>query len=356
MKTYRKILYSSLRNCPDRETAFRAGVYFAAVMGVEWAAQVAKELWTANALHAEGTDTAGGYVVPEEFLDTVMVSRERYGTFRKFARVVPMTRETVNIPRRASGMTAYPAGEGATGTGESTPAFSSVGLHAKKWIAILRATNELNEDAITSFGDYIVGELGYAFAVAEDQAGFIGDGSSTYNGIQGLKNALAAGAVSTCAASATWAAITAAELSTFMSFALDYEGSRDPAFYCSKTFYHQVLERLALANGTDSGLQIVNGQPQYFFNGYPVRFSRAMPTATAASAICCYFGDLYLSACLGDRRQVTITRSDIASVGGQSMYERDEAGWKGTERIDIVINEVGTATAAGAIAALSTHS
>jgi hypothetical protein len=53
-------------------------------------------------------------------------------------------------------------------------------------------STELAEDAVISIADDLAQEMGYAFAVAEDAAGWTGDGTSTYGGISGVKTKLAA--------------------------------------------------------------------------------------------------------------------------------------------------------------------
>jgi hypothetical protein len=39
---------------------------------------------------------------------------------------------------------------------------------------------------VINMGDDLAGEIAYAFALKEDQCGFIGDGTSTYGGMQGV--------------------------------------------------------------------------------------------------------------------------------------------------------------------------
>jgi hypothetical protein len=51
-------------------------------------------------------------------------------------------------------------------------------------------STELAEDAVISIADDLAQEMGYAFAVAEDAAGWTGDGTSTYGGIRGVKTKL----------------------------------------------------------------------------------------------------------------------------------------------------------------------
>ena len=50
----------------------------------------------------------------------------------------------------------------------------------------------------------------------------------------------------------------------------------------------------------------------------------------------------------------TISFSEHATVGGESLWERNEIGIRGTQRFDIVVHDVGTATAPGPIVGLRT--
>ncbi len=351
-------MYGSLRAAPNAKYAYRFGVWMAAIMGMQWARNKAKDMFAKDALRPEainneGTNTQGGYLVIDEFINQLIVLIENAGIARRKCRIVPMTSDSAWLPRRTAGLTAYPVGEGAVGT-ESNLSWDRVNLVASKWMALTRMTSEVAEDAVINLGDEILRELSYAFAVAEDAALFVGDGTSTYAGITGLKNALAAGAKFTQITSNTWATQVLADINGLEGLLPDYSVAINPEFYCNKAYYHNVLERLAMAGGGNTGMDIVNGIPMGRFFGYPVNFVTSMPKATATTGIVAYFGDLGAAAKFGDRRQLAISMSQEASVGGQSMWERDEIGIKGTERFDIVVHERGTASAGGAINALIT--
>lgn len=346
-------MWSRVRFARSVQEAYRFGMWAAAVLGFPWAQKKAKGMFEPLALLNEGTNTQGGYLVIEEFLNTIIDLREQYGVFRRKSKIVPMKSDRLLLPRRTGGLTAYPVGEGAVGT-ETTKAWDRVGLTASKWMVLTRMTSEVDEDSVVSFGDDLLGEIAYAFAVAEDGAGFNGDGTSTYAGVTGLKNALAAGAKVTQGTSNTWSAQVLADFNALMGKCPDYTIARNPEFYCNKAYYHNVMERLAMASGGVTAMEIVNGIPQGRFFGYPVNFVTVMPSATATTGITVYFGDLAAASKFGDRRQITISMSDSASVGGQSMWERDEIGIKGTERFDINIHERGTASVGGPINALIT--
>jgi HK97 family phage major capsid protein len=47
-------------------------------------------------------------------------------------------------------------------------------------------SNELSEDSVVSIANELIKEIATAFALKEDQSGFLGDGTSTYNGIVGI--------------------------------------------------------------------------------------------------------------------------------------------------------------------------
>ncbi len=70
-------------------------------------------------------------------------------------------------------------------------------LVAKKFGALTKYSRELAEDAVVNLGDYIAGEVAYAFANKEDDAGFNGDGTSSFNGIVGLKNSVGSAGIKT---------------------------------------------------------------------------------------------------------------------------------------------------------------
>ena len=56
-----------------------------------------------------------------------------------------------------------------------------------------RMSTELAEDAAINVADDLAREMAYAFATAEDAAGWNGDGTSTYGGIMGMRTKFAAG-------------------------------------------------------------------------------------------------------------------------------------------------------------------
>lgn len=345
-------MYGKVKHFENKERAWRFGTWCLGAMGHKKSA----DFCNANGLalrtkgHSEGINSAGGFLVPEEFENELVTLREQFGVFRKNARVWPMAGDTLRIPKRSSTLTAYFVGEAAAGT-ESQQVFDSVLLVAKKLMALTTLTSELFEDAAINIGDDIAGEVAYAFSNKEDTCGFIGDGTSTYGGIVGLEGALtdATYQVSTGAGTAL-STVTLAEINAGFAKLPAWSYQRQNVkIFCHKSVYHNVFERLAMGVGGNTAAEIAAGTSPRFF-GYPVEFCQAMVAApSGADATYAFIGDLSQGCYFGDRRATTVAFSDSAL----NAFEQDERVVRGTERFDIVCANVGGSTESGAVIKLT---
>lgn len=334
-------------------TAYLAGQFFLAALfnnqrAQKWCQDFGVD-YRIQAVLSEGADAAGGVLVPVEVEQAIIDLRETYGVFRRRAKVVPMARDTKTQPVRQSGITATWVGENDE-ISAGDKAWKQLNLVARKLAALTRYSAELGEDATISIGDDLTREFAYAFAVAEDTAGFIGDGSATYGHQTGLKNALAAGSIYTALAGNTY--FGALDMEDFLGAvgALPEYPGMQPVWYISKPGYWNSMVRLMAAQGGTTWEKTAEGQVMPMFLGYPVEYVHVMhKTLTASvSTIHAYIGDLSMAAMLGNRRGLTIQISD------QRYFEYDQIGLKGTQRCHVAIVQPGTATAAGPIVALKT--
>src|SRR5690242_14387356 len=62
----------------------------------------------------EGSNSAGGYLAPEELDAAIIIAREQYGSFRRGSQVRPITAGSSVRPRRINGLTANYVAEGAS--------------------------------------------------------------------------------------------------------------------------------------------------------------------------------------------------------------------------------------------------
>lgn len=342
-------VYGSIKNLKSKEQAYKFGAWCLAAMGHQKSAQFCKDNGIAlirTKGHTEGVNSAGGFLVPDQFENDLITLREQYGVFRRNATIKPMSGDTLRIPKRASTVTAYFVGEAQAIT-ESQQVFDSVQLTAKKLGVVTTVSSELNEDALVNIGDDIAGEIAYAFALKEDDCGFNGDGTSTYGGIVGLANALTDATYQVSdGGQTTYAGVTAAEISAGLRKLPAWAAQRNNIkIYCSKNAFHAIFERLALAAGGVTALEMSNGLTSPRFYGYPVEFTQVIPVTESGGATFAYIGDLRQAAFFGDRRSNTIAFSDSAL----NAFEQDEIAVRGTERFDIVCANVGGSSSYGAM-------
>lgn len=337
--------YGRLKAFKTKESAYRFGAFCLAAMGHQKSAQFCRNSGIQVKAHSEGVNSAGGFLVPDEFENEIVTLREQYGVFRRNAKIYPMASDTLRISKRTAGLTAYFVGEINAGT-ESTQTFDSVQLIAKKLMCITTVSNELLEDALVNIGDDIANEVAYAFSLKEDDAGFNGTGTSTYGGIVGLAGALTDATYQIADGSQTaHSGVTKDEITAGLKKLPNWAFQRNNVkIYCHKSVYHAVFERLAMAAGGATANETANGiAPRYF--GIPVEFSQVMPTTESADRVYAYIGDLSQACFLGDRRATAIAFSDSAL----NAFEQDERVVRGTERFDIVCANVGGTTATGAM-------
>lgn len=335
--------------------AYKAGQFVLATIGRSDHARLWCQEHGVQLAQSEGTNIYGGYLVPDQMSSAMIDLREQYGVFRRFADIQPMSAETLLIPRRTGGLTVYAVSEGAAIT-DSTMTFDQIQLVAQKFGALTYWSTEVNEDTLINWVDKLTFEMGYAFSVKEDQCGFIGDGTGTYNGIVGIQTkindssgATYAGSIQAAASGNT--AFSTLDLDDFENVVgkLPQYATGNAKWYISKPGWAASMLRLEMAAGGNTSQNISAGGDAMFL-GYPVVWSQVLNSTLGAdvSAIKCLFGDLSLASSLGDRRGISIAVSD------QVRFTQDQLAIKGTTRYDIKTHDIGDATNAGPIVALKT--
>ena len=344
---------------PELE-AYKFGRWAAACMGHRKSMDWCSDRGIQTKAHLETVNSQGGFLVPDQFSDTLISLREKYGVIRRAAKIEPMTSDTKRIPMRSATLSASFVGEATAGT-ESTQTFQQVSLVAKKLMVLTTISNELNEDSLINLGDSVAGEIAYAFAKKEDECGFLGDGSSTYGGIVGIANALIgvssnAGINTLGGTDAAVSDIDINDLHELLAKLPAYADTPNTKWYMHKSVYSAAVEKfIYAANGASSTeLSAGTGAPKLF--GYDVEFVSAMPTsatadgtsATLALRVPILFGDLGMACSFGDRRSNTISFSDSAL----NAFEQDEIVVRGTERFDFQVHTPGTSSEGGPLVAI----
>lgn len=367
-KKSRAIAYSAMGNLKhidfygnrhqDEELAYRfAQWWFATSLSMSSplrakATQFCEEngIPTVKALN-EGINEQGGSLVPPEFDNMLIRLLERFGVFRQFTRMNQMAGDIKMVPRRTGGITASWVGEGAAIT-DTTPTYDNVQLVAKKLAARVIMSSEIAEDSAISIADQLAFEIGTAFALSEDQAAFLGDGSPTFGSVMGIAPKLRALDVTIAniaglkvASGATFALFTLADFNATVGLLPQYADTAQTAWYCHRSFYFGTMQRLELAAGGNALREVATGDraPRPLFLGYPVNFTQVMPRTDASSQIIAILGDLSMGTMMGDRRQRTLFTDPF------SLSANDQIAVRGTERVDIIIHDVGNTSATAAL-------
>lgn len=340
---------------PDAEKdAYISGqVILAGVYGNQHAQQFCRNhgLQISNTM-VTNDNTAGGFLVPNEMMRTIIRLREERGVFPQFANRVPMGADTMMVPRLLSDVTASWVGESNGTTNEITASDAGIGqaeIIARKLGALTKISSELDESAIIDIGDLVTQSIAYAMADKIDEAAFNGDGTSTYGGVVGLKNALSASATATAATGNTGAlTLDRDDFEATCALYPQYPGA-SPRWFMHSAVYWASVARLQDAAQGNTVLNLASG-PEMRFLGYPVTFVQVMPSTTGAatSTILAYFGDLRLGATYGVRRSMR------TQVSTERYFEYDLVGIKVTERVGILCHERGDTIRNRPIVALKT--
>jgi HK97 family phage major capsid protein len=270
-----------------------------------------------NALQI-GTDSEGGYLVPDEFERTLVEALDDENIFRRLANVITTSSGDRKIPVVASKGTASWIDEEGT-IPESDDAFGQVSIGAYKLGTLIKVSEELLNDSVFNLEAYISREFGRRIGNKEEEAFFSGDGSGKPTGILA---ALGGAQLGVTTAGAT--AITIDEvLDLFYSLKAPY---RNRAVFVMNDATVKAIRKLKDGQGQylwQPSLQA--GTPDTILNR-PLYTSAYAPTI-AAAAKTVVFGD-FSYYWVADRQGRVFKRlNELFAVTGQ-------VGFVATQRVD----------------------
>ena len=270
-----------------------------------------------NALQV-GTDSEGGYLVPDEFERTLVEALQEENLFRQLATIITTSSGDRKIPVVASKGTASWVDEEGT-IPESDDAFGQVSIGAYKLATMIKVSEELLSDSVFNLERYIAREFGRRIGAKEEEAFFTGDGTGKPTGIF---HSTGGAGVGVTAASAS--AISIDEImDLFYSLKSPY---RKNAAFVTNDATIKAIRKLKDGNGQYLWQPSVTaGQPDSLLNR-PLKTSAYVPViASAAKTIA--FGD-FSYYWVADRQGRSFQRlNELFAVTGQ-------VGFKATQRVD----------------------
>ena len=133
-----------------------------------------------NALR-EGSDGAGGYLVPVEYENKLVEGLKEHNILRSIAHPIPTTHD-LRIPTVLSNTTAEWVNENTAYT-DTEPSFGQVVISAHKVAMSVLVSDEMLEDSGIDLESFILKEISSAIGEAEEEAFFRGDGNGKPTGL-----------------------------------------------------------------------------------------------------------------------------------------------------------------------------
>ena len=269
-----------------------------------------------NALQV-GTDSEGGYLVPDEFEHTLVEALEEENFFRSIATVIRTSSGDRKIPVVATkGTASWIDEEGAYP--ESDDSFGQVSIGAYKVATMLKVSDELLNDSVFDLEAYISKEFGRRIGAKEEEAFFTGDGKGKPTGIFNAAGGASDG-VTTAAANITFDDV----MDLFYAVKSPY---RKKAVWVLNDTTVKALRKLKDNNGNYIWQPSVQaGQPDMILNR-PYYTSAYVPEAAAGAKVMA-FGD-FSYYWIADRQGRSFKRlNELFAANGQ-------VGFLASQRVD----------------------
>lgn len=132
-----------------------------------------------------GTDSEGGYLVPDEYEKKLVEALEDEVFFRSLATVIKTSSGDRKIPIVTSKGEAAWIDEGGQFP-ESDDSFGQTSIGAHKLATMIKVSDELLNDSVFNIEQYISKEFGRRIGTKEEEAFFVGDGKGKPIGIFGF--------------------------------------------------------------------------------------------------------------------------------------------------------------------------
>ena len=269
-----------------------------------------------NALQV-GTDSEGGYLVPDEFEHTLVEALEEENFFRSIATVIRTSSGDRKIPVVATkGTASWIDEEGAYP--ESDDSFGQVSIGAYKVATMLKVSDELLNDSVFDLEAYISKEFGRRIGAKEEEAFFTGDGKGKPTGIFSAAGGASDG-VTTAAAGITFDDV----MDLFYAVKSPY---RKKAVWVLNDTTVKALRKLKDNNGNYIWQPSVQaGQPDMILNR-PYHTSAYVPEVAAGAKVMA-FGD-FSYYWIADRQGRSFKRlNELFAANGQ-------VGFLASQRVD----------------------
>ncbi len=283
--------------------------------------------WMNERALSEGIGSKGGFLVPDEFAQDVIMKEGELTIFAttEFLRVFPMSTDVMKVPVLDTRPTVSKIAEAATGVGGTDPAIGQIELVARKFGRVIPVTEELLADASVAILEFLR-DL-YAEILAEKRTEMVtnGTGAGEPEGVRSNAD------VTTEAFSGTQT--NAADIldwieAIFWGIKTKYKTNGKAIWLASQAML-ETLSTIKDGNGRPILSQITD-EPFQRLKGAPVFEDTFIPDTLGGSAneSELIFGNFRYYA-FGDRQKMT-----VATDSGGMYFRDDQVALKVNERYD----------------------
>lgn len=277
----------------------------------------------------EETDTAGGYLVPEEFRAEIIRIIPKYGVARRLCRILPMNTDTMRIPRQTATVSVTWPGEAKKGTG-SKPTLGQVLLSSKTMVGLCSYSAEFLADAGLPIIQYLQTIFAEEIAAEEDNQLFNGTGLP-FNGILSVSgvNVWDLGGSTTSGKTTIGSAVVDDVIDAHGMLSEDAD---DNVWLVGNKALITALRKVKVTS--DYALAPATQGMPGTVAGMNWTTSKKLPSAPAVSTKFAVVGN-FQYAIIGDREQMTIAMAREGTIGSDNLFEQNMSGLRLTERIAI---------------------
>ena len=252
----------------------------------------------------------GGYAVFQELSTEIRHLVTEYGVARREMTTVQLTKNAYEQNSLATDVTVYWVDEAAAV--KSTQVVLGRGeLKLKKLGAVVSLTRELLEDEEIDLFGFIGGRIAEAFAKAEDEAFFIGDGTSTYGSFTGLTKLSGLQGVTLASTKVNFSDATADDFLTMQDKVP--QGALSNGKYYMHRVVRNVVRKLKGSDGQYIYQSPAGDMPAMLWNK-PVVEVETMASVSAVSTVMAIFGDLKQAALLGYKGAISADRFNAGVI------------------------------------------
>lgn len=177
-----KPINQPIRNIPNGSLEMKSGRASDEYKTSFWKAMRNKNAFDVQNALQIGTDSEGGFLVPDEFERTLVQALEENNIFRTLANVINTASGDRKIPIVASkGTASYVDEEGLIP--DSDDSFGQVSIGAYKLATMIKVSEELLNDSVFNLEQYIAKEFARRIGTKEEEAFILGDGTGKPTGV-----------------------------------------------------------------------------------------------------------------------------------------------------------------------------